>query len=111
MIEWPLHDLVKWLKSTWHAKVTIIQAYAPTNVSTDDGKLEFYNHLQEKLDEIPCHDIKILINDFNTQINSNREGRECTIVWHNLGNTISDNGGLLIQFCSCNRLCIGNSLC
>ena len=88
--------------------MTVIQAYAPTNVSTDHKKLEFYNHLQETLNEIPRHDIKILIGDFNTQTDSNREGQECTIVPHSSGNTKTDNGELLIEFCSFNGLCIGN---
>ena len=56
---------------TRHAKVTVIQAYAPTNVSTDDEKSEFYNHPQETLDEIPHLLIKLLIGDFNAQIDSN----------------------------------------
>ena len=89
--------------------MTIIQAYAPTNLSTDDEKLEFYNHLQETLDEIPCHDIKLLIGNFKAQIDSNREGQECTIGPHGSGNTTTDNGELLIQLCSFNGLCIGNT--
>ena len=43
--------------------MTIIQAYDLKIVSTDDKELEFYNHLQETLDEIPRHDIKLLIGD------------------------------------------------
>ena len=55
---------------TRHAKVTSncypqIQTYAPTNVSSDDEKLKFYNHLKETPGEIPRHDIKLLIGDFN----------------------------------------------
>ena len=51
--------------------MTVIQAYAPTNVSTDDEKSEFYNHPQETLHEIPRLLIKLLIGDFNAQIDSN----------------------------------------
>ena len=56
---------------TLHAKVAIIQAYVPTNVSTDDEKLEFYDYLQETLDEIPRHYIKFLSGNFSAQIDSN----------------------------------------
>ena len=75
--------------------MTVIQVYAPTDVSTDDGILEFYNYLQETLDEIPRHDIKLLIGNFNAQIDSNIEGRECTIDPNGSGNMTTDNGELV----------------
>ena len=87
--------ITTWLL-TWQAKVAIIQAYVPTNVSTDDEKLEFYDHLQETLDEIPRHYIKSLSGNFSAQIDSNWEEQECTIVRHGSANTTTDNGELLI---------------
>ena len=104
LIGWkPLNDRIITARLlTRHAKVTVIQVYAPSNVSTSDEKLELYNHRQETLDEIPHHDIKLLIG-------SNR-GLECTIGQHSSGNTTTDNGELLIQFCSFNGLCIGNTI-
>ena len=61
--------MVKWL-------VTVIQAYAPTNVSTDVEKFEFYNYLQKTPGKITRHVIKLLIGDFNAQIDNNREEQE-----------------------------------
>ena len=94
---------------TWHAKVTVIQGYAATVVLTDHKKLKFYNHLQETFDEIPCHVIKLLNSDFNARIDRNREGQDCTIGPHGSGNTATDNGKFLTQFCTFNRSCIENS--
>ena len=89
--------------------MTIIQAYDLKNVSTDDEELEFYNYLQETLDEIPRHDIKLLIGDLNAQIERNRQGRECVIGPHGSRNWATDNGELLMQLYTLNRLCIGNT--
>ena len=89
--------------------MAVIQAYAPTVVLTDHKKLKFYNHLQETFDEIPCHVIKLLNSDFNARIDRNREGQDCTIGPHSSGNTATDNGKFLTQFCTFNRSCIENS--
>ena len=59
-----------------HGKTTIIQAYAPTENSDDDEKDEFYGTLQDLIDSIPNHDIKILMGDFNAQIGQERQGLE-----------------------------------
>jgi len=54
--------------------VSIIQAYAPTNVTYDKEKDEFYDQLQTVKDDLPSYDLKIVIGDFNVQIGSNTEG-------------------------------------
>ena len=45
---------------TRHAKVTIIQTHPPTIEADDNKKDNFYNILQNVIDEIPQHDIKLL---------------------------------------------------
>ncbi|KAJ8400917.1 hypothetical protein AAFF_G00392710 [Aldrovandia affinis] len=49
---------------TRHAKVTIVQVYAPTEVTSEEEKEIFYTQLQGLLEEIPSYDIKLLIGDF-----------------------------------------------
>lgn len=92
-----------------HTKATIIQAYAPTNVATDDVKDDFYNNLQTVIDSVPSHDLKIIMGDFNAQIGSENIGWE-TIIGRNATGTKTDNGMQLMNLCSGNELKIGGSM-
>ncbi|XP_068237180.1 craniofacial development protein 2-like [Palaemon carinicauda] len=47
--------------------MSIMVCYAPTNYSPDTKKDEFYEELQSVIDEIPEINMKIVIDDFNTQ--------------------------------------------
>ena len=51
-----------------HTKMTVIQAYAPTNQSKDENKEEFYTQLQSVLDKVPSHDLILLVGYFNAKI-------------------------------------------
>ena len=44
---------------------TIIQCYSPTKDSDDEKKEEFYEQLQAELENVPNHDVKLLIGDYN----------------------------------------------
>ncbi|KAK1786550.1 hypothetical protein P4O66_002993 [Electrophorus voltai] len=68
-----------------HTKTSIIQVYAPTEDSDDDQKDTFYGLLQDTIDEILTHDVKLLIGDFNAQITDNRRGLENVIGPHSSG--------------------------
>ena len=92
-----------------HAKATVIQVYAPTDCSEDVTKDDFYGQLQDVLDEIPNHDLKVLIGDFNAQLGRDRRGLESVIGPHASSNSFSDNGERLMSFCEHNSLCIGNT--
>ena len=61
------------------------------------------------VDEIPRHDIKLLIGDMNAQISNNRHDIEHVIGPHATARRTNDNGERLILFCSMNNLCIGNT--
>ena len=64
---------------TRNAKVTLIQAHAPTMEADDNNKDHFYKILQNVIDEVPRHDIKLLMGDFNAQIDKSCQGMEFTI--------------------------------
>lgn len=51
-------------------------SYAPTEDGDDAFKDGFYNQLQDTITEIPQHDVKLVLGDFNTMLSNNREGNE-----------------------------------
>ena len=50
--------------------ITIIQAYAPTTDNDDDDIEDFYNQLQEAIDQAPKKDI-VVQGDWNAKIGEN----------------------------------------
>ena len=109
--EWePVNErLLKARFITQHARVSIIQCYAPTNQHDDSKKDEFYLQLQDQIDKIPSHDIKIVMGDLNAQIGGDRSGFESVLGPHAYGRR-TDNGDRFIQCCSMNDLKIGSSM-
>ena len=59
-----------------HAKTTIIQAYAPTGNSDEEEKNYFYAQLQDVFDQVPNHDVTILMGDMNAKLDGNRQSLE-----------------------------------
>ena len=51
-----------------HAIVTVVQMYAPTESASDGEKDLFYDQLQDVLDDISSHDIKLIMGDFNAKL-------------------------------------------
>ncbi|KAK1796709.1 hypothetical protein P4O66_009731 [Electrophorus voltai] len=106
----PVNDCIITVRfQSRHAKTSIIQAYAPTEDSDDDQKDTFYGLLQDTIDEIPTHDVKLLIGDFNAQITDNHRGLENVIGPHSSGRQTNDNGERLLSFSNMNNFCIGNT--
>ena len=77
---------------TRHVKVTIIQADAPTMENDDNKKDNFYKILDNIVDQIPRHDIKSLMGDFDVQIYKSRQGME-SITGPNGPTYITNNNG------------------
>ena len=69
---------------------------------------DFYGKLQDVLEEIRSHDIKLVIGDFNAQSGSQRRGVEHTIGAHGTSRAHDGNGERLISFCNTNEICVGN---
>ena len=49
-------------------KTTVIQVYAPTNEADDEVKDDFYEQLQKIVDEVPRHDMLLVIGDWNAKV-------------------------------------------
>ena len=90
--------------------VSIIAVYAPTN---EPGCVEesekFYQLLQECVDEVPKHDMLIVMGDFNARV-GNDVG-----AWHDVigrfgPQELNENGERLLEFCSLNGLVVTNTV-
>ena len=90
------------------AYVTIISAYAPTLVSPEETKDNFYASLDTAVRRIPAADI-ILLGDFNALRGKNSEIWQGVISKHSIGK-INSNGLCLLSFCAEHQLCITNTL-
>ena len=86
-------------------KISIISAYAPTEIAEDATKDSFYEELKELLSSIPSHTVTILAGDFNARLGVDSHstfnkiiGRSC---FHESTN---DNGHRLIELCETSEL-------
>ena len=90
--------------------ITIIQAYTPTTDYSDEDVEDFYEQLQEDLDQTPTKDILVVQGDCNAKVGENAHqnwdgtcGKYC--------NTTSSARGLrLLEFASYNSLILANTL-
>lgn len=89
--------------------VTVVQCYAPTDVSETEHKEQFYSLLDKTITKINKNDAIILMGDFNAQVGSENEDLEHVIGKHGIG-TQSENGELLIELCGNHNLKIGGTL-
>lgn len=92
-----------------HAKVTIVQVYAPTEDSDETNKDTFYDQLQDAFNELPSYDIKLLMGDFNAVLDENRQGLEQVVGPFGSARKTSDNGERLLLFCAVNSMSVGNT--
>lgn len=88
---------------------TIIQCYSPTNDRDEDTKDEFYDQLQAELENIPRHDLKIVMGDMNAKVGNNN-----TISERAMGiegcSTMNENGKRLLELCTTYDLVVGGTL-
>ena len=89
--------------------MNILQMYAPTNEAEDDAKDDFYNRLQDIIEQLPKKDVNIVMGDANAKIGSDNTGYEFTMGCNGLGQ-MNENGERLANFCAFNSLVIGGSI-
>ena len=111
VLSWdPVSDRIITLRlQTRIVKVTIVQVYAPTNAANDEEKDAFYDQLQQVIDSIPAHDLKLVMGDFNAQIGADNRGWEANMGKWATGE-MTDNGIRLLSFCSSMELKVGGSM-
>ena len=87
--------------------ITVIQCYAPTSAASEESIDDFYEHLQQTIDNSSTKDTVMVMGDFNAKVG------DTTITGdmmgsHGLG-TANECGRKLVYFCKENRLLICNT--
>ena len=90
--------------------ITIIQAYAPTTDHSDDDVENFYDQLQEVVDQVHKKDIVVVQGDWNSKI-----GKDACQNWSGICGTASNDstnerGFRLLDFANYNNLVVANTL-
>ena len=89
--------------------ITIVQAYAPTSDYDDNKKEEFYDQLQNVIDQTPKKDILVVQGDWNAKV-----GRDACGNWHGIcgpfcNDDTNERGLRLLEFASFNDLVLANT--
>ena len=111
MIGWkPVNDHFTARFQSRHTNTTFVVKYAPIEEAEEEEKDNFYDQCQDVFNEIPKHDMVLLLGDMNAQVDSNRQGLEHVIGPHGSAQQTNDNEERLPMFCTSNGICIGNTL-
>ena len=89
--------------------LTIIQCYAPTEITEKDKKEEFCQQLSETITTVNKRDVIIVMGDMNAKIGPNNEGMEHVMGRHGIGN-MNENGELFSELCANYDLIIGGTV-
>ena len=87
---------------------TLFSCYAPTLMSDEQDKNEFYNHLDEELRRVPVSDKLIVLGDFNARVGRDNLAWSGVMGNHGMGN-VNPNGHRLLALCAQNELFIANT--
>ena len=88
-----------------HGHLSIIVAYAPTEVATDADKDQFYNQLDSLMGSIRPHDNVVVLGDMNAVTGSSRACFETVVGPYGSG-TSNDNTTRLLTFCASRNLAV-----
>jgi hypothetical protein len=111
LLQWkPIIERLMYVRmNSMYVKLSILVAYAQINDATEENKNQFYSTLQAAIEDIPGHDVLLLLGDFNARVGSNNTGRESVMEKHGEG-VCTENGGRLIDLCEENDLVISGTL-
>ena len=84
-----------------YKKLTVAQAYAPTNDAMDEEKDEFFNQLQDTVSSCNRNDTIVVMGDLNAKVGNNNTNREEVMGKFGVG-VMNDNGERLCDFCNAN---------
>ena len=81
--------------NTVDGAITIINAYAPTLVSSSESKDQFYGQLDEIIKSSSKDEPLVLLGDFNARVGSDHQSWPTCIGHHGIGK-INENGQRLL---------------
>ena len=85
--------------------ITITVVYAPTESAEDTAKDKFYTDLASHCEQIPRHNIHLILGDFNARIGKDSHGSSQSVVGtHCFHHVTNENGQRLIDLCEEYRL-------
>ena len=87
---------------------TLFSCYAPTLLSDEHTKDDFYNQLDEEIRRVPSSDKLIMLGDFNARVGKDYLAWADVMGRHRMGN-VNSNGHRLIALCAQNELFITNT--
>ena len=68
-----------------HGSITVAQFYAPTKDSSKDEKGHFYSRIKTVVEQIPTHDVLVVMGDLNTITGNENVGLEKAMEKHGCG--------------------------
>ena len=89
--------------------ITIVQLYAPTSDYEDEVVEDFYDELQEVLDQIPKRDIIVVQGDWNAKVGENAHKDWDGVCGRYCNKESNDRGLRLLEFASLNNFKIANT--
>ena len=93
-----------------HINISVTVVYAPTMSAIDSVKEDFYKELAVTQANLPAHDIKLVLGDFNARVGRDTETWPGVIGAHSFHQSDNDNGVRMLDFCTINDLTIGGTL-
>lgn len=93
-----------------HINVSVTVVYAPTEDADSAVKDAFYRELNDVQSDLPAHDIKLVLGDFNARVGRDFTAYSGIIGKHSYHAESNDNGKRMLDFCTMHRLTIGGTL-
>ena len=84
-------------------------AYAPIKNAGEEDKDGFSYSLQMTVDDVPQHDVLLLLGDLSARVGCNNENREGVMGKNGVGE-LTNNGERVINLCEENNHIIGSTL-
>ncbi|XP_068235341.1 uncharacterized protein [Palaemon carinicauda] len=94
------------LKAKWF-NITILCLHALTEITDDDEKDEWYDHVQAEIDQIPRYDVLLILGDMNAKIGKEVNAFQGSIGLHSLHQESNDDWIRLATFARQNSMVIG----
>ncbi len=89
--------------------MTVIVAYAPTDVADEDAKDAFFDQLHQTVGQASPHDITIILTDANATLSSSDRSTDSPVGTIFADRSTNDNGNRLLLLCHHNNLCVADT--